>query len=358
MVSYLVMLSALCFISKVAGYFSISTVKNTWSTSANLTNWYNDYDLCVVHSTISESADAVIKECETKSVSKSSLPPMRCRAGNSWPSKSAYCSPSDITFEKRLSFTRSVDGLDDYHANFLRRFFKALSEEESALILVGDSVMQQFFNGIACELERVGIWKDSSKFTNTDEVQYVRVTANGTAVPIFFLPIYHLVNSRFDRIPNAAMHKLETTLAAAIQKHQGLTIMVNMGLHYIENPVPNFSRIDYQHQMTTVLSYLHNFALSHSKKNVRIFWRETSAQHFPTPNGYWPGAKYASSMKLTCVPLQDASAAADWRNSDVAKIINASRLFMVQTIPFYKVTAPLWDMHPSGHLQDCTHFCW
>jgi hypothetical protein len=333
------------------------TVTEKWVDSQHLNDWYNPFDLCMISSTSNSTIGDIIKDCETKIDAPAPLP-VRCQAGNSWPSKSEYCSAADIPFKERRHFQQSVEGLDDPNANHLKRFFAKLSDEHGALLVVGDSVMQQFFSAIACELEREKVWKDHTKFTNTDEVQYVRVFPNATVVPMQFLPIYHFVNGRFDRVPNAAMRKLEATLEALVKTHKSIAVVLNMGLHYIDNPVPNFSRIDYRHQMTAVLTYLHNFALSHLHKNIRVFWRETSAQHFPTPNGYWPGAKYASVMKLTCVPHQDTSLAADWRNREIDTILASKKLFMVQVIPFFNVTQPLWSAHPSGHMQDCTHFCW
>lgn len=334
-----------------------ANIKERWVKSQHLSTWYSDFDLCMIFNTSNSSANEIIKDCEEK-VKHNVKQPVRCRAGNSWPSKSEYCSASDIPFSQRTNFQNSIEGLDDPRANYLKKFFAKLSEEHGGLLVVGDSVMQQFFSAIACELEREQVWKDPGKFTNTDEVQYVRVAPNATIVPMAFLPIYHFVNGRFDRVPQAAMRKLESTLDAWIKDKKSLVVIVNMGLHYIDNPVPNFSRIDYRHQMTAALTYLHNFALSHTNKNIRIFWRETSAQHFPTPNGYWPGAKYASVMKLTCVPHKDTSPAADWRNREIEQILSSKKLFMIQVIPFFNITQPLWSVHPSGHMQDCTHFCW
>lgn len=330
-----------------------------WVDSQHLSKWYNPFDLCMINSKNNGSIGAVIKGCEesVKSTKHVQLP-LRCQAGNSWPSKSEYCSSSDLPFSERTNFQRTIEGLDDPSSLPLKEFFHKLSAEKGALLVIGDSVMQQFFSAIACELERESVWKDPNRFTNTDETQYVRTSPNGTVVPMRFLPIYHFVNGRFDRTPNAAMKKLESTLESLVQEKKSIVIMINMGLHYIDNPVPNFSRIDYRAQMTAALSYLHNFALSHTTKNIRVFWRETSAQHFPTPNGYWPGAKYASSMKLTCTPLKDPSPQADWRNREIEGILQSKKLFMVQVIPFYNITAPLWSGHPSGHMQDCTHFCW
>ena len=73
---------------------------------------------------------------------------------------------------------------------------------------MGDSVMQQFYSAIACELEREGLWKNPQKFTNTDEALYVRCATCKHKVEIKFLPIYHFVNGRFDRIRDAAMHRI------------------------------------------------------------------------------------------------------------------------------------------------------
>lgn len=332
-------------------------LSQNWIESKNLSQWYNDFDLCLIKSTSNGTIESIMKQCENE-LNHSSSKPVRCIAGNSWPSKSEFCSAADIPFNKRTGFQKSLENLDNPTDNHLKTFFSKLSEENGALLVIGDSVMQQFFSAIACELEREKIWNNPTKFTNTDEIQYIRVSPNSTIVPMQFLPIYHLVNNRFDRIPNAPMKKLENTLELYIKQHNSVTVIINMGLHYIDNPVPNFSRIDYRNQMIIVLTYLHNIALSNSNKNIRIFWRETSAQHFPTNNGYWPGAKYANIMKLTCIPHKNSNSNLDWRNREIESIIFTKKLFLIQIISFYNITQPLWSNHPSGNLQDCTHFCW
>jgi hypothetical protein len=62
--------------------------------------------------------------------------------------------------------------------------------------------MQQYYNAIACELEREGVWKDPSKFTNTDALKYVQTEESDKSkgVPIRFAPIYHFVNNKYDRM--------------------------------------------------------------------------------------------------------------------------------------------------------------
>ena len=48
--------------------------------------------------------------------------------------------------------------------------------------------MQQFYSAIACELEREKVWKNPYKFTNTDELQYVKCSDCTNSVQIKFLP--------------------------------------------------------------------------------------------------------------------------------------------------------------------------
>ena len=110
--------------------------------------------------------------------------------------------------------------------------------------------MQQFYSALACELERELVWKTPGKFTNTDELQYVRVAPssgseqsgsnaansnnnNNPAVQIKFLPIYHFVNGRFDRVANASMFHLKKTVESMITNYESLVIVFNVGLHYV-----------------------------------------------------------------------------------------------------------------------------
>lgn len=98
--------------------------------------------------------------------------------------------------------------------------------------------------------------------------------------------------------------------------------------------------------------------LDHPGHTIKVLWRETSAQHFPTPNGYWPGVKYSANLKLQCTAIQDPSLQADWRNRAIENIILQKNLFTIRIVRFYNVTLPLWSAHPNGKLRDCTHFCW
>lgn len=85
-----------------------------------------------------------------------------------------------------------------------------------------------------------------------------------------FLPIYHLVNGRYDRIPQAALHHLRNGLKHALNTHRTVFILINMGLHYVDNPVAGFTKDDYYQQMTTVRTII-AFLFQQFLYSVKIF---------------------------------------------------------------------------------------
>lgn len=327
----------------------------TWHDSQHLDQWYSILDHCILRNSSSISSDTVVNDCIEATKNKmSAKQPLRCQIGNSWPTKSGFCANEDIPFANRISLRQSLDGYDDPSQKPLLKLFTNLKDENGALLLIGDSVMQQFYAGLACELEREGIWKDPDQYSNTDETKFVF-----DKVAIKFLPIYHFVNGRFDRIANASMFNLKKNVEEFTTKYDSVLIVVNMGLHYVSNPITHFSRLDYQSQMTLALQYLYNIASSLKHKKIRILWRETSAQHFPTSNGYWPGQKYSHDMQLKCIPINHTSPTSDWRNNDIDAIIRANKFEdKIHIIPFYEMTIPLYELHVNGKMRDCTHFCW
>lgn len=255
-----------------------------WTMSSKLSQWYSALDMCLISSSSTKEVEEILSDCRKLHLKEANNQPVRCTLGNSWPSKSGFCSSSDIPYALRKNFRNAVKGFDDPSSHPLQKFFGELSKRKSSVILIGDSVMQQFFSALACELEREGMWKDPSQFKNTDEIRLVPgYRPEDPAVPIKFTPIYHFVNGRYDRVANASMVAMKKSIDDFVQSYKSVVIIVNMGLHYVSNPIAQFSRIDYIEQMTAALRYLHSVSLHW--KGVKVYWRETTAQHFPTPNG-------------------------------------------------------------------------
>lgn len=339
-----------------------------WVKTKSINEWLNPFDLCLLSNSRNISIHEITGECEKKIPSDSTpLPPVRCRIGNTWPSRSSYCDPIDLPLAQRQHLQQAIYGYDRPESKPLELFFKKLAKDRGILISVGDSVMQQYFSAMACELEREHVWKDSSQFTNTDETRYISFTdldsqspskENSFQAAMKFYPLYHLVNSKYDRIPNAPLHNFKRFITEIFQNYQTIVLLVNMGLHYIDNPEKGFSKQDYFDQMKITLLYLSNLYDLFPSHKIRIYWRETSAQHFPTPNGYWPGVRYAKNLHFQCVPVEDQSPQADWRNRFIEQIIRENHLVNISIIPFYNMTLDMWSEHPNGHLRDCTHFCW
>lgn len=143
--------------------FPISALISDWIETKNLDNWLSPLDKCILKS----RGDDVLSDCRKITNIQEAQQPLRCSVGNSWPSKSGFCSSVDLSFDDRKNFVKSLYGYDDPSAKPMYDFFKALAVEKGAVLFIGDSVMQQFVNAIACELEREGVWKDRTRFTNT-----------------------------------------------------------------------------------------------------------------------------------------------------------------------------------------------
>jgi hypothetical protein len=142
---------------------------SNWIPSKNIDEWLTPLDKCILRS--QTTTDDVLAQCRLNSSISENRQPYRCTLGNSWPSKSGFCSSRELSFQQRKSFsnafvTSNLNG-DHPHSRPMKLFFNKLSSENGSALFIGDSVMQQFFNAIACELEREHIWKDPNKFKNT-----------------------------------------------------------------------------------------------------------------------------------------------------------------------------------------------
>ena len=108
---------------------SEDTGNQFWTESQNLTTWYRGFDLCMLSNRTNNTVESIMKHCEIEAKARGEeLLPMRCRAGNSWPSKGEFCSSEDIPFAHRKNLQRAIIGYDDPSSQPLRDFFPRTRE--------------------------------------------------------------------------------------------------------------------------------------------------------------------------------------------------------------------------------------
>ena len=98
------------------------------------------------------------------------------------------------------------------------------------------------------------------------------------------------------------------------------------------------------------------------ERRPRVIMRESSAQHFDSPGGLWPGKgmPLANSGTCTSKPVKEMMAY-NWRNRAVEPLLRAAGY---ETMRVYRSTANMADFHVRGHhdkhghlVHDCTHYC-
>lgn len=135
------------FLCAVFGSNNLEMGVSQWTKSSHLEKWYNPFDLCLLGDKRNVSIDVIVKNClDTVSKEGPPISPVRCRVGNTWPSRSAYCDPEDIPLAEREHLLSSLSGLDDPSSTPLKGFFRILTERKGLLLMIGDSVMQQFYS--------------------------------------------------------------------------------------------------------------------------------------------------------------------------------------------------------------------
>jgi hypothetical protein len=140
-------------------------------------------------------------------------------------------------------------------------------------------------------------------------------------------------------------------------------VVFDHGLHFPEDapPIKSFdTAID-----ALLPAFLHGIRHSRSKL---VAWRETSAQHFGTPRGYWKSSDFVNQSQ--CVPQKEETGgfwlpqmvrACDRANMTLlnafAKDFVAGMLPVhdnqIILLPFFNYTRELHYNHPS----ECTHYC-
>lgn len=273
--------------------------------------------------------------------------------------------------EQRVFVAKDPQCLPFYPYNFLDVI------RNRRLLFIGDSVAMQVFESLICALHKStpvdtkgSLWGHSKSFSAHtcpfgDRNCYLRpgsavsMHAAGVGVHMHHLEFFN--NASFW----GAIHELGMT--------KNDIVLFNIGLHYNNMTA-------YESDIGAFLESLSVVRAASSDNTPHILFLETTPQHFPTENGYYPSS-YATDNIRRCgvartantsvADLQAKMRQLDWRNNIVnefvAKFNAGSPFYHVKpnNLSVVKLAEGLysqWDTHiVKGPLSvptaDCTHYC-
>jgi hypothetical protein len=260
------------------------------------------------------------------------------------------------------------------------------------LFLFGDSITRQHFSEMACQLKRLGIAAKSGDLLSIEVPDLDKFYA---AHPISFdveTDTIPLVSSTFRIHYQGITHRAEFERKEFNEfkryvehlRSNSTVILFNAGLHFND---PQYL----QKVVSDVFQYTMNYLVP--EKGFHVFFRESSAQHFPTANGVFHSRPHAkkesrkffsrndpirtmwksagSSLSAVneshifkyfspiCEPIKNEKAyhEQNWRNRLVIQEIEKfdPTFSSISVLPFYHSTAARYDLHLDNF--DCAHYC-
>lgn len=232
----------------------------------------------------------------------------------------------------------------DVHTNGMPQ--GTLAELSSAmrgrtLLVMGDSVMEQFYNTLQCGISREGI-----RAANTPEFERF-VEQNK--------PLWRLGKRKMPpKLPEQTIGGMRllyarvTTyqpdeVAAAVRTADA--IVLNWGLHY--------GKLDqYRTDLHEAFATFERHAAEAGKAAIFV---ETGAQHFKAADrrgystGEWESRDKSTDRNCACSATEDFHV--NSRNRALYEVLGSGRYPRVQVLPFYNLTRPRW----RWHFGNCTH---
>lgn len=250
---------------------------------------------------------------------------------------------------------------------------------KTSIVFMGDSLMYQMADAFVCEAFRENRMKGTKvigeRFLNVYAPSKLLLSIDQNRsdidINVYYIRVNSMGNSKdFDKnlwIP--AMGKVMNESLNAI-------IVTNIGLYH-------HNKGAYERDITEYIEFLHNKVIEANGK-LKVFYRETSAQHWSYGNGYYD-KNYNSTWQvhhrknhnvsqlpiLNCVNVEKEEALKlDWKNIILRNILltgrNSDRYSKtVQFLDgFMNITQPLFNMHNEVvnttdiRAMDCTHYCY
>jgi len=270
-----------------------------------------------------------------------------------------YCSPRVPPARNWPSEDR-LNQIDVHAANRAQANLADVVEllPNRTILLMGDSVMEQFYNTLQCFLrkERLVVPNDAAFLKWVADTAPLWRMGKRKKPPK--LPQRAVGNTRL-LYARVTTYQADEVLAAAATAD---VIILNWGLHYQKME-------DYQRDLLNAFTVLDALAAQPGKA---VLYSETGAQHFKAsdPRGYatgeWEGRDMSTDASCTCKPIEDFNVNA--RNRVLRSVLMSGKFPHIRTLPFYDLTRPRWRWHfgncthrPNGWNYhtccDCTHFC-
>jgi len=227
------------------------------------------------------------------------------------------------------------------------------------LLLMGDSVMEQFYNTLQCWLRKEGLELPYDPEFN----RFVQATK-----PLWLMG----KRKKPPKLPQKARGDMRMMYARVTTMHADEVkaaigtadvVLLNWGLHYQKMD-------EYSRDLNAAFQVLNEYA---AKPGKAVLFQETGAQHFKAsdPRGYntgeWEYRDKSADQQCSCQPTEDFNVNA--RNRALMEVLGSGRYPHLRMVPFYNLTRPRWRWHfgnctqrPNGWNYytccDCTHFCY
>ena len=339
----------------------------------DLAKWYTESDLCVLSK---ESGDplANFKSCRRKGDQLIRM----CGSthggiGLGGPKRSCNPPASFRTF-----FFKYIKGYgpEQQPVAKLIEYF----QNKTSIVFIGDSMMYQMADAFVCEAFRENRMKEAKvigeRFLNVYALSKLLLSIDEKRSDIDISVHYIRVNSMGN--PTDFEKKLwAPAIGKILNESTSAVIVTNIGLYH--HNIGSYERDIYDY-----IEFLHN-KVENSAGKLKVFYRETSAQHWSYGNGYYDKSfnstwhlhhrkshNVSELPPLKCFESQSKQEVnnLDWKNNVLRNyLLNGGESNKYKkTIHFLRgfmdITQPLYNMHNEVvnttdiRAMDCTHYCY
>eukprot|EP00966_Prymnesium_polylepis_P144140 3327728-Prymnesium_polylepis.1 len=209
-------------------------------------------------------------------------------------------------------------------------------------MLMGDSVMEQFYSALQCMVQREGLALPVGADFRADLARTEPLWLRGKRKMPPKLPL--VVASGVPRAPMRLIFERAVRMEAEDVRAALATVdvlVVNWGLHYGD-------MAEYTRDLHKAFGAFEGFAARHGRA---VLFQETGAQHFKgveagaklrgtSVHGEWERRDRSTDGHCTCAPIEDFNV--NRQNGVLQEVAADARYPHVHVLPFYALTQPRW----------------